>query len=351
MDPNLGTRTMNFTTKTAHFSFGDEFKVLSLLQDIQLVYYPLLAIIGVPVNLLAIIILSQGKCGLSKCVTRYLVAMASADLLVVIIDLIMRQIPISHQGHFPLMDFLDSIRVCNIHAVVLYAVTDCSVWFTVTFTIDRYVAICCQKLKEKYCKEKTAAVVLGMVTVLFTVKDIFWYFMLQGIYWGGNYPYFCVEHGGGYTFSPIMSAFELLHLFLTPFLPFILILLLNALTVRHVLQASRARKRLRAHGSGESPSDPEMKSRRKSLILLFIISANFILLWAMYLLDSVWERMGNMGIRYVGLPDFMQELGFMFQLLSCCTNTGIYCMTQTKFREQLVKMLLYPCCFIVELVE
>ncbi|XP_067865932.1 uncharacterized protein [Heterodontus francisci] len=43
-------------------------------------------------NLLTIVILSRGKCGLSKCISRYMVAMTTADLLVLIFDVILYEI-------------------------------------------------------------------------------------------------------------------------------------------------------------------------------------------------------------------------------------------------------------------
>uniref|UniRef100_UPI00398E8DC3 probable G-protein coupled receptor 139 n=1 Tax=Pristiophorus japonicus TaxID=55135 RepID=UPI00398E8DC3 len=284
-----------------------------------------------------IVILSRGKCGLSKCVTRYLVAMATADLLVVILDLILRHIPIRYREQFI---FVYSIPLCNIHAVLLYAATDCSVWFTVTFTFDRFVAICCQKLKTKYSTERTATVVLGTVTVLSCLKNIPWYFMFTGWYVLGNNPWFCDVYHTNYA-SLGWAVFELLHYILTPCVPFILILLLNALTVRHILMASRARRRLRGHSSGESPRDPEMEIRRKSMILLFVISGNFILLWAMYMVALMQNRIGWIS-HPVYIPMSVTELGYMLQQLSCCTNTGIYAVTQTKFREQWKNVLKDP---------
>eukprot|EP00061_Rhincodon_typus_P008706 g31562.t1 len=71
----------------------------------------------------------------------YLGAMAVA---VIIFDLILRHIPVAYREEFY---FLRSIPVCNVHAILLYAATDGSVCFTVTFTFERFVAICCQKLK------------------------------------------------------------------------------------------------------------------------------------------------------------------------------------------------------------
>ncbi|XP_072442962.1 probable G-protein coupled receptor 139 [Chiloscyllium punctatum] len=265
--------------------------------------------------------------------------MAAADLLVIILDLILRHIPIVYWEQFYFLR--NSVPVCNIHAVLLYAATDCSVWFTVTFTFDRFVAICCQMLRSKYCSEKTAAVVLGAVTVLSCLKNIFWYFMFTARYWLVNNPWFCDETDGVLS-SSVLVIIEFLHHILTPGVPFLLILLLNVLTVRHILVTSRARRRLRAHTNGDAQSDTEMRNRKKSIILLFVISANFILLWSTLMLYSIWTRMDDIGYGSVSLHYFVQELGFMLQLLSCCTNTAIYAVTQTKFRQQLKNVLKYP---------
>ncbi|XP_048456378.1 probable G-protein coupled receptor 139 [Rhincodon typus] len=304
----------------------------------QYFYYPITAIVGIPVNVVTIFVLLYKDCGLSPCVRRYLAAMAVADLLVIILDLILRHIPIVFKEQFY---FLWYIRMCNFHAVLLYAATDCSVWFTITFTFDRFVAICCQKLKSKYCREKTAAVVLGTVTVLSCLKNIFWYFMLSGRYTLSNVPWFCHASLSVY-FSRVWVTIEFLHHVLTPTLPFLMILLLNVFTVRHILVTSRTRRRLRVHANGKIHRDTEMQSRKKSIILLFVISVNFILLWSMLMVYSIWIRMYNFGYTSFILDLFVMELGFMLQLLSCCTNTTIYVVTQTKFREQLKNVLKYP---------
>ncbi|XP_067911629.1 probable G-protein coupled receptor 139 [Heterodontus francisci] len=302
---------------------------------------------SVTVNLLTIVILSKGKCGLSKCVTRYLVAMAEADLLVIILDLILRHIPIVYQEQFY---FVRYIPVCNIHAILLFASTDCSVWFAVCFTFDRFVAICSQKLKSKYCTEKMAAVVLGTVTVISSLKNIIWYVILTGWYRQGNTPWFC-KVTADVSSSLVWETIEFLHHIITPGVAFVMILLLNAFTVRHILVSSRGHRRLRMHSREESVKYPEMQSTRKSIILLLVISANFILLWAVFMLFSIWYRIWVLGSVPVYLPVFVMEVGFTLQLLSCCTNTAIYAVTQTQFREQLKNVLKYPFTPIVKLIK
>ncbi|XP_055516837.1 probable G-protein coupled receptor 139 [Leucoraja erinacea] len=317
-------------------------QILFALHDVEKVYYPILIVVGVPANIMTIIIFSRRKCGLSKNVTRYLVAMAAADLLVIIIDLILRHIPIVFWDRFL---FVESLHVCNIHASFLFAASDCSVWFTVSFTFDRFVSICCQKLKTKHCTGKMAAAVLGTVTALSCLKNISWYFMLSGQYWLLNNPWFCnIEYDS--LFSRAWGAFETLHYILTPGMAFVMILLFNGLTVRHISVVSKARRRLRGHNSLENSRDPEMDNRRKSIILLFLVSGNFILLWSILAVHCLWNQMWYFGFSSETPPNFVQEIGFMLQLLSCCTNTFIYALTQTKFREHLQTMLRCPpnCC-------
>ncbi|XP_048448410.1 compound eye opsin BCRH1-like [Rhincodon typus] len=322
------------------------FKLLDIFRDIERIYFPLLAAVSVPLNVITIVILSRGQCGLSRCVTVYLVAMATADLLVVILDLILRHIPVLYRENFM---FLQDMGACNIHAALLYAATDCSIWFTVAFTFDRSVSICNQKLKTKYCTEKTAAVVLGTVTVLSCLKNIILYFMYNNRYRFMNDPVFCGLELGDANLE-LWAAIEIAHYILTPCVPFVLILLLNVFTVRHILVNSRARRRLRAHRIGHSPRDTEMESRRKSIILLFAISGNFIVLWAVFTVTSILKQIEHLGDTIV-VPAYFLDLGFMLQLLSCCTNTGIYAVTQSRFRGQLEQVVIYPFRLLAKLTK
>ncbi|XP_067907402.1 probable G-protein coupled receptor 139 [Heterodontus francisci] len=310
------------------------------------IYYPILAALGIPVNLVAIVILAQGKCGLCKCITYYLVAMAAADLMVVITGVILnRIIDIYFPGNYLLITPL-----CRTKTALVYATRDISVWLTVAFTFDRFIAICCQKLKTKYCTKETAAVIVGMVLTLSCFKNIPWYFVYEPLYIIDKLPWYCRIRSRFYT-SPLWLAFSYFGCIATPFLPFFVILLLNALTVRCILVASRVRKTLRGNTSSENNPDLEMDNRRKSIILLFSISGNFLFLWLTYTIHYLYYRITNT-YSYTGYNDpvyILQETGFMLLLLSCCTNTIIYAVTQAKFRKELKKIVKYPVNQIVKL--
>ncbi|XP_067870903.1 probable G-protein coupled receptor 139 [Heterodontus francisci] len=314
------------------------------------IYYPVLAAIGVPANLAVIVILSRGRCGLSRGITYYMVSMAVTDLLVMISAVILNRIA---GIYFP-VSFLSITPVCSLQIALNFAIADSSVWFTVAFTFDRFMAICCQKLKIQYCTEKTAAWVIGIVSTMSCLKCAFLYFIYEPFYITNNIPWFCSIKSIFYT-SPVWIAYDWIRSISTSCFPFILILLFNALTVRHILVASRARRRLRAHSNGETQSDPEMESRRKSIILLFCISGSFILLYLPFLVNFLYIRIAKFsyfsGSNFNESNFIMQESGYMLQLLSSCVNPFIYAGTQKKFREELKNGVKYPLSLIVKLFK
>ncbi|XP_055486183.1 probable G-protein coupled receptor 139 [Leucoraja erinacea] len=304
-------------------------------------YYTILAVVGVPANVLTIAILSQGKCGLSKCITRYLVFMAVTDFLVIVTAVIFSRL---RAIYFP-VSILSTTPGCSLIIALSSAAKDASVWLTVAFTFDRCVAICCQQLKLRYCTEKTAAVVIGTVCFLACLRNVPFYFEFEPMYIIDTVPWFCSIKEIFYI-SVAWRVYEWSHRMLNPCVPFLLILMLNVLTVRYILAANRARGRLRAQNNGEKQRDPEMQSRRKSIILLFAISGCFILLWATDVANFLFVQIS--ANNYVSAsnsndPKFIfQEGGYMLQFLSSCANTFIYAGTQTKFRQQLKTTIQYP---------
>ncbi|XP_067832447.1 probable G-protein coupled receptor 139 [Heptranchias perlo] len=315
--------------------------------NIRKVYYMILVAIGVPVNLVAIVILSRAKCGLSTCTTRYLVAMAAADLLVIITGVILWRIS---YYYFP-GSFLDITPVCSVIAVMTRAATNCSVWFTVTFSFDRFVAICCQKLKAKYCTGKTAAVVLITTCILLCSKNIPFYFTFEPGEIIDNVPWDCYPKSSYFT-EPGWVGFDWFDTILIPLLPIALIMLLNALTIRHILVTSRVRKGLRGQSKGDTGNDPEMESRRKSVILLFTITGSFILLWLTNVAEFLFYNIaGANPVDYNDSLYIFEQAGTMLQILSSCTNTFIYGVTQSKFREQFKSAVKYPVTLIIHFMN
>ncbi|XP_072131112.1 probable G-protein coupled receptor 139 [Mobula birostris] len=321
--------------------------MLETFYRVRKIYFMIISVIGIPVNFVAIAILSRGKCGLSTCTTRYLVAMATADLLIVIFRVILWRVS---YYYFP-GTFLDITPVCSMISTLGMAATDCSVWFTVTFTLDRFVAIRCQKRKANYCTGKTAAVVLTTTGVLLCFKNVPNFFKYRPVKVIDNIPWDCIRKPGYYT-QPRWVGYSWFSTVLTPLLPFLLILLFNALTVRHILVTSRVRKGLRGQSKAENRSDPEMESRRRSVILLLTISGSFIILWSVKFAEFLYYTFAGLNQNnYIDSEYIFEHTGDMLLILSCCTNTFIYGVTQSKFREQFISAAKYPLMLIIQLIN
>ncbi|XP_043541529.1 probable G-protein coupled receptor 139 [Chiloscyllium plagiosum] len=252
--------------------------------------------------------------------------MATVDLLVVIIEIILSKIK---NDYFP-NSFLDITPVCSVSYALRRVVIDCSVWFTIAFTFDRYVTICCEKLKAKYCTEKTATVVLATTGNLLCLKNIPIYFRFVPYKIVNNVSWYC-SNSDAYNDDPVWRGFNNFEKILTPILPFGLILFLNALTVRHIIVASHVRQGLKCQSKGDTSRDREMESRRQCVVLLFAISGSFIFMWLWYILyyfdaDDPLDSDGE----YI-----FKQFAYMLRNLNCCTSAIVYVASLPRFRENL----------------
>ncbi|XP_032890443.1 probable G-protein coupled receptor 139 [Amblyraja radiata] len=267
--------------------------------------------------------------------------MAVMDFLVIVAAVILSRLPALY---FP-VSLLSTTPGCSLVIAFSWFSKDTSAWLTVAFTFDRFIAICCPHLKVRYCTEKIATVVIGTVCVLYCVKNVPFFFTYEPAYVLDNIPWYCSIKDVYYT-SLAWKIYDWLLYMVNPCVPFVLILLLNVFTVRHILAASGARKRLRAQSHGDKQNDPEMESRRKSIIILFAISGSFLLLrftnvvnfvMVQFLIKNYANNSNSTNPMFI-----LQESGYMMELLSSCTNTCIYAGTQAKFREQLKNLVKCP---------
>ncbi|XP_067830222.1 probable G-protein coupled receptor 139 [Heptranchias perlo] len=313
----------------------------------SVICYPILAIIGVPANLMSVVILSRGKCVLSKGITRYMVAMAIADLLVCIFNVSVESI---FRYHFP-NTFLNYTYTCRFSAIIQVVSPRLSIWFTLAFTFDRFITICCQKLKLKYCTERNAAIVITVVCVLSILINIPVYFRYEPYYIVDDIQWGC-RTATGYFYLPAWITYKWISTLSSPLLPFLLLLVLNILTARHILVASRSRRALKSQSIGENKSDPEMKSRRRSIILLFSVSGSLILLSAPITVIHISVGVTETA-NFQGSSSFYSAIRITLLLyyLSSCTNTCIYALTQRRFREEMKNTVKYPFTLILTLFK
>ncbi|XP_069798643.1 G-protein coupled receptor 15-like [Narcine bancroftii] len=297
-------------------------------------------------NFLTIVILSRGRCGLSKCISAYMMTMAVADFTVIVINVILYEIMIPRL----LNTFLHHTNFLIAMMYVLAITLELSQWSTVAFTVDRYVAICCQKLKPKYCRVKTLSILAPIILILLCVENIPLLFAFEprqiiGTVSWGTRPILDV------LASPAFVAFIRVKSIQSLFIVFGLMFLFNGLTIRHILLVSKARRAFRSYKSGNA-HDREMESRKRSIVLLFSVSASFTLLWlpvtVTYFITSFTMYVNR---DYFSPAQIAVHVGTLLVNLSSCTNTFIYAATQSKFKEELKTLKAFPCSFIMKLAR
>ncbi|XP_069771759.1 P2Y purinoceptor 4-like [Narcine bancroftii] len=303
--------------------------------------------VNVEANLVTIVILCREKCGLSKCVTTYMFAMATAGLLVLFFGVVVYGI---FSYHFP-HSFLLFSYVCKFILFLNYSFLDMLVWFTVSFTFDRYVAICCQGFKEKYCRKRNATVVLFGLCLLAFSKGFPMLFMFEPQEIINGVPLGCQATALTFT-DPGWGVYRWIQNVSIFFLPFGSMLQFNCLTVRCIFLANRARRGLRVQ-AGQNQTDPELRNRRNSMVFLFSVSLSFMLLWLTAVVTYIISRLSSSQYK----PDYSNpayvatEAGYLFIYLSCCSNSCIYTVTQKKFRDELKMVLKSPLAFALQMVK
>lgn len=128
--------------------------------------------------------------------------MAAADFIVVLIAVIVEQI----NNIYSYSRFLLITPVCAVQLAVRVAIMDCSVWFTVAFTFDRYVAI---------CTEKITTIVMLTIVVLSCARCSPFNFVVEPYVIIDNVPWRCVPVPEYYTPS-MWKAYELFDSIMTP---------------------------------------------------------------------------------------------------------------------------------------
>ncbi|XP_067865180.1 probable G-protein coupled receptor 139 [Heterodontus francisci] len=301
------------------------------------VFYCALTVLGIPANVITLLTLQLRDCGLSQSTNIYLTAMATADLLVLVFYALVNRILVPHFKHV----FYFYTLGCRLNSIMIAAVIDCSVWLTVFFTFDRFIAICFQRFRRRYCSPSSAALVVGMVYLLTYSRNLPYYFSILPYYVHNNLQIGCKTNPNIYS-APAWRAFYWLHTILTPLVPYVSVALLNLLTIRHILVASQIRRGFRRDGG--ISGDPEMQSRRRAMVLLFAASASFISLWMATVGLFLFSRITNTYV-YRDFNDpfaVINETARMLRVLNCCTSTCMYALTQSKFRDELRKAV--RCC-------
>uniref|UniRef100_A0A3Q2Z5G5 G protein-coupled receptor 139 n=1 Tax=Hippocampus comes TaxID=109280 RepID=A0A3Q2Z5G5_HIPCM len=281
------------------------------LGPLPVIYYSVLLCLGLPANILTVVILSQLVLRRQKSSYNYLLALASADimvlLLIVFVDFILEDFILAT----PLPPYINSavqvLEFCAIHT---------SIWITVPLTVDRYIAVC------HPLRYHTVSYPARTRRVIFAV------------YIGcllSAAPYYWWPDGGGGENDIRTAAQHVLvwaHCATIYLLPCAVFFTLNAVIVRK-LRRRRSCFRMRGYSTG------------KTTAILLAITSIFAVLWAPRTLMILYHFYSSPPASAGGgrLLHMLTDLANMLALLNTGVNFFLYCFISKRFRAMAANVL------------
>ncbi|XP_051857580.1 probable G-protein coupled receptor 139 [Antechinus flavipes] len=266
---------------------------------VPVVYYSLLLCLGLPANILTVIILSQLVARRQKSSYNYLLALAAADIMVlffiVFVDFLLEDFILNKQiPHVP-DKIIEVLEFSSIHT---------SIWITVPLTIDRYIAVC-HPLKYhtvSYPARTRKVIVSVYITCFLTSIPYYWW------------PNIWIED---YISTSMHHVLIWVHCFTVYLVPCSIFFILNSIIVYKLRRKSNFR--LRGYSTG------------KTTAILFTITSIFATLWAPRIIMILYHLYVS-PIHNSWLVHIISDIANMLALLNTAINFFLYCFISKRFR-------------------
>ncbi|XP_037113159.1 probable G-protein coupled receptor 139 [Syngnathus acus] len=291
------------------------------LGPLPVIYYSVLLCLGLPANILTVVILSQLVLRRQKSSYNYLLALAAADitvlLLIVFVDFILEDFILAMPLPPSLNSAVQVLEFCSIHT---------SIWITVPLTVDRYIAVCHPlRYHTVSYPARTRRVILAVyLGCLLSAAPYYWWPEL----WHGSLA--AADEGGPERSGPTVAQHVLVwaHCATIYLLPCAVFFSLNAVIVSK-LRRRRSCFRMRGYSTG------------KTTAILLAITSVFAVLWAprtfliLYHFYSPPPASLDAGRLLHALTDFAN----MLALLNTGVNFFLYCFISKRFRAMAANVL------------
>lgn len=150
---------------------------------------PVLMIFGTLGNILTIIVLSRRKSRGSS-TAMYLCGLAVSDIIALNTGLLRQWL-----SYLISVDIRSLSKImCKLHVFLVYLGTQCSSWFLVAVTCERFIGVWLPHRVKHGCTKKTSLVIIGIIVGFISILNFHWFYgftLLAETYDNKTYVYEC----------------------------------------------------------------------------------------------------------------------------------------------------------------
>lgn len=304
---------------------------------VQRVLVPIIMIIGVIGNTMTIFIMTQRR--MRSSTNWYLAALAIFDMCYLVFSFILS---IQHYPHIHDAHFYFYWKLWPYLITFTDASSNSSVWITVTFTIERYIAVCYPMKGKVLCTESRAKkmiIIVFLSSFLITLPTAFEWNIIEVVNSQNATEIRAVYSELG--LNPIyVSVYYWIVSVLFIIIPIILLAVFNAFLIQSVHSSKTQRKTMtRRRETGE-------QARQESKITVMLIAVVILFLFCQ-LPTAVILLYGSFHHVEPGSNEdyLLRGLGNIFNFLVALNAAGnfvVYCLLSQKYRRTLL-MIFCPC--------
>ncbi|KAM4610591.1 putative G-protein coupled receptor 139 [Polymixia lowei] len=306
---------------------------------LQKVFYPVLAAVGIPSNIVTFLIIWRRNCMLSRSSTYYLMAISVADTLVLIFIVVLELTVKYHQQE----PFWSHEPWCSLMDIFNYGAYNASTWLVVVFTVERFIAIHSWKIKTKVCTSKCAGWTILTVFLLSHVFAIPHYWSNVSVNKNNQTRCIYKQEAPSHFVHALVWA-QTLQAYI---LPIPIILTLNGLTLRQISLSNRVQITTDVTSRVYRVTPLLRSKKRKSVVLLVTVSMSFVLLSLTRAITQIilrTTRLYHMDRNDYNLQiNVAADIGTMLSLSNAAANMYLYACTQSKFRHEFIACVRQVC--------
>ena len=304
----------------------------SLIDTLQFQYYAwgiigtIISALGIIGNTLSIVVLSNRR--MQSSTSCYLIALAVFDIIVLISLVLFMSLPTFYiargqlQGYFRAYPYMHPFA----YPTALTAQT-CSIYTTVAFTVERYIAVCMPLQAAKMCtasRARKTILFLVIISIIYNIPRMLEYKVVVTVDPDTNntvarYDY--TDLGKSSTYRHIYFIYMQLVVMLA--IPFVLLAVLNTLLIRAVKRSENTTGKV----------NTRTKKENSLTIMLISVIVVFMICQVPSIADNIFMATLSEEILYSPVFVKITCISTLMVITNSAINFYIYCVFGKKFRR------------------